>query len=552
MLPYLKLYKRRLIVMFFAVFCSAAAVLTIGIAIKNLVNTGFSSQDVTLLNETIFSLVAVVTILAIASAVRSYLIESTSTKVVRDIRENIYKKLIKTEPAYFELNSISNVVSKIIHDTSIMQEVIVSVFSFCIRNSLMAVGGMCLLFITSFKLALYSIGAMPLIIIPIIFMAKKVKLTSRESQEAMVKIGAHIDETFTAIKTVQSYNMENFEIKKLESIMDRFIDISSAKFLSKSFLVGFMIWIVAIATSFIIWIGGQMVLSNSITSGELVSFIFYVVIVASAVGGMSEVMSNVNRAAASAERILDLLDAQKDILNTLHISRVAKSKQLSVNLNSQYSIKFDGVGFSYPTRKQHKVLCNFSAVINKGERVMILGPSGSGKTTVLQLLLGFYQLDEGRILINNKNILDINIAKFRNQVSFISQDSFIFSASAYENISYGRPGSDKKEIIAAAKIANIHNFIESLPEGYDTFLGERGVSLSGGQKQRISIARAILKKPNILLLDEASSHLDKKNEFNIYDSLSDLMINKTIIMITHNQNSALYCDKLLDLREKIK
>ncbi len=540
---YIYLYKYRFIATFIALSFSSLSFLSIGVVIKEVINKGFVAQSVFLLNQTIVFLLILVFVLAVASAVRVYLIESTSEKITIDIRQNIYNNLVNSSISYFDVNKVNDVLSRIINDTILIQNVINTVFSFFLRNTILIIAGMFLLFTTSIKLSLYVLALIPVVVIPIILSGKKVKRTSQKSQVDIANITGHIEETLSAIRTVKIFNQTQKEKLRLTSIMKQFLESSLNRIVSKSTLVGTTIFMISAAVSAVIWLGGRMILSGELNSGELVSFIFYSVIVASAVGGMSEVIADLNKASGAAERLFELLLVKPE---TRHDCNKA------IKLTSALTVEFKNIAFAYPARPSAKVIENFSIKINAGEKVALIGESGVGKSTIFKLLLGFYKPTEGEVLLNGVsiNLLDINI--IRDAIGLVSHDSFIFSTSAYNNIAYGKIGATESEVLHAAKLANIDDFIRTLPDGYNSLLGEKGVNLSSGQRQRIAIARAILKNPQILLLDEATNNLDRHNEEIIQQSLNKLMIGRTTIIISHHKSSIKNCNRTVRVKSMLK
>lgn len=540
---YLKNYRLRFFCIFIALSFAAISFLSIGIAIREIINHGFANHNIKSLNTAILLLFGIATILAIASSIRAYLIDSTAELVISDIRQDIYQKLLNTSIYYFETGRVSDVVSRLINDMQVIQSLINTVFSFFTRNAMIVVFGILLLLYTSLKLSIYMIILFPILIIPVVILGRRVKSLSAQSQMHIGLVSGCTEETLSAIKTVKSYNRHDYELSRFDASLMNYSKCLLQRIKYKSYLIAAVIWMVSGVTALLILLGGRMVLSGTMSSGELVSFIFYAVIVASAIGGMSEVISEINKASGVGDRIIELLH--------LHEEQKNQSATKEISLNKNYTIEFKNVGFFYPARPTIKVIEKFSMSIKKGEKIALTGKSGSGKSTLFQLLLKFYEPDEGGIFINDINIKKLDNHKLRDMIGFVSQDTFIFSASAYDNIAYGKLGSTKEQIMHAAKLANIHDFIESLPKKYDTFLGEKGVALSGGQKQRIAIARAILKNPEVLLLDEATSNLDSANEELVQKALNYLMIGRTTIVISHRKSVIESCDRIYDVSKDV-
>ncbi|MCH9754176.1 MAG: ATP-binding cassette domain-containing protein [Alphaproteobacteria bacterium] len=538
---YLKKYKLNLFLVFVALVFSALSVLSIGVAVRYFVNYGFSSGDSNSLNIAAITLSGILLVLALSSAIRSYLINMICEKVVIDINRDIYKRLLNTSISYFEKISVSDLVSRLTNDTQLIQNVINSVFSFFIRNSIMMIGGIILLFATNTLLTMYVVTAVPVIVFPIMIISKKVRSSSKDAQTKLSRMGSHIAETLSGIRLVKVSNAEKYEENNFAHLTKEYIDSAIMRNTSRSMLVGIVIGLVSISTLVVLWIGGHQVLLSNMSSGELVSFVFYSIIVASSMGGMSEVIGDINRASGAAERIVELYSLESSS------NSVIKSNALEID--KSINIDFEKVSFYYPSRAEKNILENFSFSMHSGDKVALVGKSGSGKTTIVSLLLRFYKPTKGKIIVNDVDIQTLSVKELRDRIGIVSQETFIFSNTALYNIAYGSSGKSKEEIINAAKLANIHEFIESLPEGYNTHLGERGSALSGGQKQRIAIARVLLKDPQILILDEATSNLDEENAKIIQCELESLMKSRATLIISHRANAVRNCNKIISLDE---
>ena len=466
---YLKNYKFKLSLVFVALLISAGSVLSVGIAVRYFVNEGVvNGADI---NKMSASFAGILLILASASATRSYFITEICEKVSVDVKRDIYQKLLHASVSYFEYHNVADIVSRLTNDTQFIQNVITSVFSFFLRNVIMLVGGVTLLLITNSTLTFYVIAAIPAVILPIILLSKKVKRASKDSQSNLSKVASHIEETLSGIKTVQLNNAEDFENKQMNITSSEYLRSVMYRSFKRSTLIALVMGIASISTLSVLWVGMGYVLDGTMTSGDLVSFIFYSIVVASSMGGMSEVISDINKASGAAERITELYSVEK--------SNEDVPRRGVINKNSQ--IDFENVSFVYPTRPEKEVLSKVSFLIREGDRVALSGRSGSGKTTIVDLLLGFYKPRSGKILIGGINIQDIGSSEIRRLIGVVSQETLIFSNTALFNISYGNPGSTKEEVVEAAKISNIHDFIMTLPNQYETHLGEKGVQLSGGR-----------------------------------------------------------------------
>lgn len=534
----LKPYKAMLAGVFIALIITSSSVLSLGRGLQYLIDNGLKNGNAEILDQSLIILLVVAAVLAFASFFRSLLINILSETVVADLRKKIFQHLVYISPEYYETHKVSDIISRLTSDTSLLSGIISNIASFAIRNTIMLVGGIIMLLITSIKLALYVILMVPLVVIPIIYYGKKVRSLSRTAQEKISASTGNIEEVFGAIKTVQAYNMQEFETNKFYITIENALLSLVDKFKIRSFLVGLVILLVFVSITFVLWIGGHDVIIGQITPGKLSSFIFYAIVVAASFGGLSEVFSDLQRAYGATDRLFELLAVQSTVKDA--IQPITSHERIE-------NITFKDVCFAYPTRKELKSLNNVNFTINRGEKIAIVGPSGAGKTTIFQLLLRFYDIDEGEILINNNNIKNIKLSDLRDFFAIVPQNPVIFSASAYDNIAYGNCKTSVTDVQQAAKDAEIHDFIESLSQKFDTYLGEKGVRISGGQAQRIAIARAIISDPEILLLDEATSNLDSGNEQFVQLALERLMHGKTTLIIAHRIATVKTADKIIVL-----
>lgn len=534
---YLSPFRAQIFIILISIGVVSSAILGLGYALKNLIDQGFVMQDITGLNKAFIMLILMVILLSIASYTRSVRVNSICEQLETSIKKDAYQNLIHLSPDYFETNKLSDIISRLTSDLTLLSNSIMLIASYSLRNALMAIGGLGLLLYTSLKLTVCVLVVLPFILLPVIFIGRKTKKLSKENQSNLSICNAHMEESLSFIKVVQAYNREDFEFKKFSNLIKKAQEISQTRIKLRSLLFALVIALVLSSVALVLWIGGQDVLIGKMTPGSLSSFVFYSVLVATSIGSLSEIYSDWQRAAGALERIIEIIQAKSSISNEV----VSFSTSLPLDL------QIENLSYFYITRPEMKVLKELSFKVQEGKTVALVGPSGAGKTTIFNLLLRFYDPVEGIIKIGGIDIKSISLRSLRSLFAFVSQDPIIFSGTAYENILYGRLDATEEEVIEAAKAAEIFDFFHSLPDGLNSYLGEKGVSLSGGQKQRIAIARAILKDPKILLLDEATSSLDNENEILVQKALSKLSKNRTTLVIAHRISTISNADLIIVL-----
>lgn len=522
-----------------AVVVAAGAVLAIGQAVRRVVDYGFGADDAAFLDLYFAALLGVVVVLAAATFARFYSVTWLGERVVADLRRAIFDHLLNLSPAFFEVNRIGELLSRLTTDTELIQTVVGSSASVALRNLLLFIGAAVLLAVTSLKLTLWVALLVPVVVMPIVLFGRRVRHLSRESQDKVAGLSAIAGETFGAISAVQAYTQEAFERARFGQATDATFKAATRRLRMRAFLTAFVMLFVFGAVDGVLWVGGKSVFEGSITAGQLSAFVFYAVIAASAVGALSEVWGDLQRAAGAAERISELLRIQPTIAAPL---RPAPLPDPALG-----EIHFDNVSFRYPARPEQSALTDFTLHIKPGERVALVGPSGAGKSTVFSLLLRFYDPTQGRIRIDGVPINDADPAMVRKRLGLVAQEPVLFGASILDNIRYGRPDATLDQIRAAAEAAAALDFIEALPQGFATELGERGARLSGGQRSRVAIARAILRDPAILLLDEATSALDAESERQVQLALDRLMQSRTTLVIAHRLATVLKADRIVVL-----
>jgi ATP-binding cassette subfamily B protein len=541
LLKYLADFKLNIFGVLISIIFTSSSVLTLGRGLKYLIDEGFGNKDPYFLDKTLGILLCAIILLAIASYFRSYLMNSVSEKIIAKIRTEVYSHVIKLSPSYFETTRTSDIVSRLNTDTTLLINILPNAISFFIRNFITVLGGVWLTYITSPKLTAYLVIIVPASLIPIIFIGRRVRGLSRSTQEKIADIGAHTEESINAIKTVQAYNLEEYESNIFAMRVSVALKAANNRIRMRALLISSVISIVFASIAWVLWIGGHDVLGGNMTAGNLSAFIFYAIIVATSIGALSEGIGELQRAAGATERLFEVLNSNTDIVE------LSSSTYLPSNYSND--IVFEDISFNYPTRPEVASIEGFNLTINQGEKLAIIGKSGAGKTTLFQLLLRFYDPSKGKITLGGLPINQLRLQELRNQFAVVSQEPVIFSLSAYDNIKLGRVDAKREEIIEAAKMAEIYDFLECLPQGINTFLGEKGVSISGGQRQRIAIARAILRNPRILLLDEATSHLDIENEILVQRAIDRLMQGRTTIIISHNLPTILNADRIVVLNK---
>ena len=530
-------YRARVIGALIAMALAAGSIMALGQGMKYLVDYGLVAGKGNQLDRGVLVLFAIALVLALASYSRFYLVTSIGERVVADLRKRVYRHILTLSPEYFEVMRTGEVLARLTNDTTLLQAIVGGTLPFAMRNLMLVVGGLVLLFVTSVKLAGIILLVVPLVVLPIIFLGRRVRSLSRAAQGRVGDVNAEANETIHAIRTVQAYNHEALDAERFDEQIEIAFGAALAWIRARARLTAVVMVLVFGAVCFGVWIGGYDVLNQEITAGQLLTFIFYAVVVASAVGGMGESWGDVQRAAGAMERLSELLATEPTI--------APPASPLVLPAPAAGAIGFESVSFSYPLRPERRSIEQLDLQIRPGERLALVGPSGAGKTTVFQLLLRFYDPQSGRITFDGVDIAKADPAAVRQRIGLVPQEPVIFSHSAAENIRYGRPGASDAEVRAAAEAAFAAEFLDRLPEGLASPLGERGVRLSGGQRQRIAIARAILRSPALLLLDEATSALDAESELVVQRALDRLMEGRSTIVIAHRLATVQKCDRIV-------
>lgn len=522
---YLRPYKKQIAIASIALVFTAGLTLGLVQYVRIIVDSGFVEGSTESLNTAIVGFCLVALLQAVGTFARFYWVSWLGERVTADIRKAVYSHIIDLHPGYFEDSLSGEIQSRITTDTTLIQSVIGSSASIALRNLLMLIGGTIFLFITNPKLTSVVMICIPLVIGPIMFFGRKVRFLSRSSQDEIANVGAYVGESIQQIKTVQAYNHQGHDDRQFSAHVETAFNVALRRIMMRSFLITIVITLVFGALAAMIWVGGQDVINNTMSAGELTAFVAYAVLVASAVGAISQVISELQRAAGAMERLMELLEAKNEITAPEH------PRQLSDGFKG--SLALSDVTFAYASRPETPALNNVSLLVQPGESLALVGPSGAGKSTLFDLVLRFYDPQSGGLSVDGIDIRDLDPVDLRNHIAVVSQQPTMFTGDVWLNIRYGRPDASDEEVRQAAHAAHADEFIDKLPDGYDSYLGESGIRLSGGQKQRIAIARAILKDPEILLLDEATSALDAESERKVQQALDKLMENRTSLIIAH-------------------
>lgn len=536
LLPFLKRYWVRWIWTFIALAVAATATLTLPVAFRYLIDSGFSPGHSQHITRYFLALFGVSVVLAVATALRFYFVSWLGERVTADIRSAVYGHILRMSPQFFETTQTGEVLSRLTTDTTLIQTVVGTSLSMGLRNLFLLVGGVVMLAITSYHLAAYILVTLIFVVVPILLFGRRVRKLSRDSQDRIADASALAGEVLNAISTVQSYTQEKRETQRFDGSVETAFQTALARIRARAWLTVVVIVLVFAAIAFVLWLGAQAVLAGQMTGGQLSQFIMYAVVTAGAIGAIAEVWGDLQRAAGATDRLMQLLNEHSPVVETLHPVRLPAQGE---------GIEFERVNFSYPSRPDTLALKDFSLAIKPGEHIALVGPSGAGKTTLFQLLLRFYDPQSGAVKFNGVNLRELTLNDARQPFSVVLQETVIFAGSVLDNIRYGRPDASLEDVKHAAEMAAATEFIEALPQGYDTFLGERGVRLSGGQRQRISIARAILSNPPILLLDEATSALDAESERQVQVALDNAAHNRTTLVIAHRLATVQAADRIV-------
>ena len=538
-LRFLVPYKKQI------VWASIALVFTAGLSlalvqfVRIIVDQGFVASSTSSLSQAVAGFMIIAVLQALGTFARHYWVSWLGERVTADLRQAVYSHIIGLHPGYFEANLSGEIQSRITADTTLIQSVIGSSVSVALRNLLILIGGTFFLFITNPRLTSVVLICIPLVVGPIMIFGRRVRRLSRSSQDKIANVGAYVGESIQQIKTVQAYNHQDYDRSEFSDHVESAFTVAISRIKTNAILITVVMTLVFAAVATMIWVGGQDVINGVMSAGELTAFIVYAVMVAMAVAAISGVIAELQRAAGALERLMDLLHAENEI------RAPATPEHLPDKPSGALSI--EKLSFAYPSRLETLALDNVTLEIEPGENVALVGPSGAGKSTLFDMILRFYDPGSGCIALEGIDIRKLDPVELRSHIAVVSQQPAMFTGNVWDNIRYGRPQADDDAVKQAAKSAYASDFIEALPEKYDSFLGEAGVRLSGGQKQRIAISRAILKDPEILLLDEATSALDAESERQVQLALERLMKDRTSLIIAHRLATVKNVDRIVVL-----
>jgi ATP-binding cassette subfamily B protein len=535
--PYIVRYRGRALAALIALIVAALTTLIVPVAVRRMIDFGFSDKAVQLIDSYFAVMIAVVAVLAISSAMRYYLVTTLGERIVADLRSDVFAHLTQLSASFFDTARTGEIVSRLTADTTQIKSAVGASVSIALRNLLLFLGGAAMMVVTSPRLSLFVLGAIPIIVLPLVGFGRVVRRRGRAAQDTLAEASGYADELIGAVRTLQGFTNEKLAQSRFSAAVEGAFAAARDATKARGVLTAVVIFLVFASIVVVLWVGAQDVLASHITPGRLGQFVLYAVFAAGGLSELSQVWGEIAQASGAAERLFEILDVEPQIK--------APPRPLALPTSARGAVEFKDVSFEYPGRANAPVLNHVSFRVAPGEKLALVGPSGAGKSTVFQLIQRFYDPVAGAVSFDGVNVTDVDPAALRLRIALVPQDAVIFGTSVKENIRFGRLDATDGEIEKAAAAAHASDFIRRLPDGYETQVGERGVTLSGGQRQRIAIARAILREAPLLLLDEATSSLDAESETLVQQALSELMRNRTSIVIAHRLATVQNCDRIL-------
>lgn len=538
--PFMLPYRLLMAAALTALVLTATVSLTIPLAVRRVVD-GFETDAVALLDKYFLAALGLAGLLAIGTGLRYYMVTRLGERVIADIRKAVFDRMISMSPAFFERIMTGEVLSRITTDTTLILSVIGSSVSIALRNLLIFLGGLGMMLYSSPKLTGLVLLIVPVVIVPIVVLGRRLRVLSRKNQDWIAESSGKASEALLSVQTVQAFTNERATAGEFDRVTEASFDAAKTRILTRAVMTVIVILLIFSGVVGVLWVGARDVRGGGMSIGELIQFLIYAIMTAGAVGALSEIWGELQRAAGATERLVELLTGRDTVADP--------DTGRALPQAGRGAIAFENVQFHYPTRPDQQALDGISLTIQPGETVALVGPSGAGKSTIFQLLLRFYDPISGRVTFDGLDLREMDRATFRHAMALVPQDPVIFAASARENIRFGRPEATDAEVEAAARAAAAHDFLAALPEGYDTYVGERGIMLSGGQKQRIAIARAILRDAPVLLLDEATSALDAESELAVQNAVADLSADRTTLIVAHRLATVKKADRIVVFEE---
>jgi ATP-binding cassette subfamily B protein len=539
---YLLPYKGTVILALISLSAASAVLLALGGGVRSLIDHGLDHENHNRLSSVLLGLSGGILVLAVASFGRSYCVSWLGERIVSDLRQDVFRHILSLDVGFYEQTRAGELISRLTNDATLIQVLVGTSAAIAVRNFMLFTGGLVMMGFMSPKLTLYCLGIVPLVLVPIIVLGRKVRFYSRIAQDRTADLGGYIDECLNNIRTVQAFTHEAIDKLIFKNYSASAFHAAVQRNFARGLLAGFVMVLIFSAISFVLWLGMQDVWNQTLTMGDLSAFLFYAIVVAGSAGSLSEIMADLQRAAGGADRLLAIFQVQHASLQRAAPSRALPEKSRGI-------LAMHNVCFAYPSYPERLVLNHATLSVSPGENLAIVGPSGAGKSTVFSLLLRFYDPQSGSIHLDGVDIKDVSVTDLRRRIGVVSQEPALFSTTIYENILYGRPDATESDVMRAAHMVRVQDFLPHLPNGMETLVGVRGVRLSGGQKQRIAIARAILRDPSLLLLDEATNSLDAESEHAVQEGLKHLMSTRTSIVIAHRLATVLKAHRIVVIDE---